>query len=106
MGPISFSTPSVNTSALSGLSAAQKRLDVAANNIANLGTEGFVRSEVTQQAQPAGGVSTTVNRAPEAGENLIADRVEQLQASNTFQANLRSLQTGNELIGSLIDLRA
>lgn len=106
MGPISASTPSFTTSALSGLSAAQKRLDVAANNIANASTEGFRRSEVSQQSQPTGEVSSTVTQSEVPGPDLIADRVEQLQARNAFEANLKSLQTGNETVGSLIDLRA
>ena len=42
--------------AASGLQTAARSLQVVANNVANLGTDGFGRSALQRQAQPDGGV--------------------------------------------------
>lgn len=59
------------SNALSGLSAASKRIEVSANNIANIDSttsvvngqrtnQPFVPQEVVQSSRPAGGVSTSL----------------------------------------------
>ena len=51
---------SVMATALSGLHAASLRLDVAANNLANVNTEGFVPSHVLGSDLAQGGVRSTI----------------------------------------------
>lgn len=92
--------------AQSGLAAAQTRLDTAAFNVANRPTEGFKRSIVTQQTQPSGGVKAVVSRRQDAGEGYVEDRVEQLQAMYDFKANLKVIETADEMIGSLLDIKS
>ena len=87
----------------SGMQAAQAQLQVSANNIANLNTEGYHRQELQQSAQAQGGVSTSVRRAAEAGSDLEADVVAQLQAKNAFLANLAVFKTSNKMQGALLD---
>lgn len=106
MSAITAATNSAAQTAMSGLQAAQVRMDTAAFNVANLPTEGFKRSIVTQQTQPSGGVKTVVSRRQDAGEGYLEDRVEQIQAMYDFKANLKTLQTSNEMIGSLLDIKA
>lgn len=91
---------------LSGVHAAQMRLDAAANNIANGQTPGFKRDQVVQQTQERAGVVTVVGKAQEVGPALAADIIEQMQASLTYRANLRSIQTDQRMQGSLLDLKA
>ncbi|MFT7401271.1 MAG: flagellar hook-associated protein FlgK, partial [Hydrogenophaga sp.] len=56
--PIS-SVSSAHAIGLSGMRAAQQRLDTHAHNIANAATPGFQRQTVVQTAQPGtGGVNT------------------------------------------------
>ena len=105
MNTVTSAAASATASALSGLQAAQVRLDVTANNIANLPTEGFKRSIVTQQAQPSGGVKSVVTRRQDAGEGYVEDRVEQIEALYDFKANLKSLEAADEALGSLLDIR-
>lgn len=71
--------------ALGGLQAARERLDGAAGRIANRAATGL--------DQPA---------AP----SLEADIVAQREASVTYRANLGVLRTEQEMLGSLLDLRA
>lgn len=73
------------STALSGMNVAQARLDVAANNIANLNADNFARKEVVQADLPQGGATVAdVKAAVQSGSNLEADMVTLLQARNTY----------------------
>jgi flagellar hook protein FlgE len=91
---------------LSGLNAAQLRLDSAAHNIANTQTPGFRRQQVVLQAQPEGGVQADIAPPAQAGGSLEADVVDQMSAAYSYKANLRTLQVQDEVLGSLLDARA
>lgn len=91
---------------LSGLKAAQARLDVASHNIANAQTPGFTRQTVTQAAQHSGGVKAEVTQAAVPGADLATDLVGQISASYAFKANLKTIETAQQMTGSLLDLRA
>jgi len=97
----------VSTS-LSGMNAAQTRLDVAANNIANLSTDNFTRKEVVQADLPQGGTKVAdIKSAAQPGNNLEADMVEQLKARNTYMTNLSVFKSNNDmLMGTIIDINA
>ena len=95
----------------SGLRAAQTRLDTAAHNLANAQTPGFRRQLVQQTAVPdAGGVQTQVLReaTPQAAplDHLAGDLVEQRQALYSFAANLKTIETADRMLGSLLDVKA
>jgi flagellar hook protein FlgE len=97
---------SISSIALSGLSAAMLRLDAAGNNIANSQTPGYRRQSVSQTEDAQGGVSTTIERAVEPGENMAQDIVDQMSASYSFKANLRVVKTQDEMLGALLDVKA
>jgi len=90
---------------LSGLNAAQLRLDSAAHNVANAQTPGFRRQQVAQQAMPQGGVQATISAERPPGVSLEAEAVEQMSASYHYKANLRTVQVQDEVMGSLLDIR-
>ena len=87
----------------SGMRAAQAALDTAAHNIANLGTAGFRRQTVAATPLPSGGVTTTLAQAAQAGDNLEADVVAQLQARGAFVANLQVFRAADRMLGTLLD---
>lgn len=89
--------------AVSGMSAAQLRLQTSAHNIANLGTDGFRRQQVQQASNPLGGVRASVAQAQRPGPSLEADVVAQLQARNDFLANLAVFRASDRMTGSLLD---
>ena len=94
-------------SSFSGMSAAQARLDVSAHNIANLGTQNFTRQETRQSDSVNGGVNVSlVSGSASVGNNLEADMVEQFQSKSLYQANLTVLKASNDMIGTLIDIKA
>jgi len=97
---------SVSSISLSGMQAAQTRLDVSANNIANSDTEGFHRQEVVQQADPAGGVDTSIERSSVPGAAMIDDVVNQIAAKQDFLANLAVFKSSSQMLGALLDTKA
>lgn len=88
------------------MNAAQTQLQASAHNVANLATSGFRRQEVVQTAQAGGGVTTQTVRAEAVGSSLEADVVAQLQAKNSFLANLAVFKASNTLMGALLDQKA
>lgn len=100
---ISSSTASM---AVSGLQAAQTRLQVSAHNIANSQTEGFQPLQVEQSSQAGGGVGTQVTRSSQPSAGLEADVVAQLQARNAFLANLSVFKTQDAVLGTLLNAQA
>jgi flagellar basal body rod protein FlgG len=94
---------SVSSIALSGMQAAQASLNTAAHNVANVSTPAFRRQEVIQSTQQGGGVATSPGRSANEGSALEADMVAQLQAKNTFLANLAVFKTNNQMAGALLD---
>lgn len=87
--------------ALSGLNAAQTRMDVAAQNIANAQTEGYRPMQVSQQALAGGGVTVSISeqgRARAAQEDSLgADLIESKTASFAYQANLFSVRIADKM---------
>lgn len=92
--------------ALSGMKAAQTRLDASAHNVANVQTDNFRRHEVTQEAQAAGGTTAIVRQAAAPGEALPRDLVEQISAGYSFVANLKVIKTQQQMSGALLDRKA
>jgi flagellar hook protein FlgE len=93
----------VSSIALSGMQAAQMQLNASANNVANAQTEGFQRRQVQQIPEPGGGVSARDVASTQPGPQLEADLVNQLQAKNSFLANLAVFKTSNAIAGVLLD---
>lgn len=97
----------ISSISLSGMQAAQQRLQASAHNVANLPTEGFRRQEVTQQSRADGaGVDASTRRADAPGAALEADVVDQLLAKNAFAANVAMFRTADRMAGALLDERA
>jgi flagellar hook-associated protein FlgK len=96
----------ISSIALSGLQAAQTRIGSSAHNIANAMTPNFRRQVVAQQSVPGGGVMTTIERSPLAGEALAEDLVAMKLAQHLFAANLKVLRTHDQMLGTLLDEHA
>ena len=115
----------VNTAynaAVSGLQAASLQLRASANNIANSDTDGYQKQQVTTQAGTYG-VEVKVEKvgAAEAPTNTsgnlekVADQrsnvdltdelIEMKAAKNLFEANVKTLQTQENMLGRILDIR-
>jgi flagellar hook protein FlgE len=110
------------SSALSGLIAFSTEINVTAHNIANVGTDGFKPSRTEFGAVESGGVRATIQRSETASPTILNDRVygpAQLELSNVdlveesvhrivaqrgFEANLKALQTADDVLGLIINI--
>jgi flagellar hook protein FlgE len=81
----------------SGLRAAGTQLDVTANNIANVESNGFQASDVSFAdvlgSQPAG-----------SNTNIGDEFVKMMIAQDAFAANAKSIESGNQDLGTIINL--
>ncbi|MFU8818821.1 MAG: flagellar basal body rod C-terminal domain-containing protein [Desulfurivibrio sp.] len=112
-------------SALSGLVALQKKTAATAHNTANVNTDGYKKVRVTlAETTPAGGVAARaevidtpgplVQEQTAAGSELVeqsnvdlAEELPNLMLSRRYyQANLKVVQTENERLGYLLDIKS
>jgi flagellar basal-body rod protein FlgC len=114
--------PAIHT-ALSGLSGFSKTIEVAAHNVANVNTDGFKNSQVEFVEVETGGVLPVIQKDNAAGPMVLKDLGQgpsQVELSNVdlgqeavnliigqrgFEANLRTLQTADLVLGSILDIR-
>lgn len=111
-------------SALSALQAYGTRIQSNANNIANSSTEGFKRTRVLLEDMDPNGVRAVVEKSLEPGPMVYEETskgLDLIELSNVdisnelpsmmlnmafYKANLRTLQTADELMGTVLDLKA
>ncbi len=115
--------PAVN-SALSGLQAFGTKMNSNANNIANVSSEGYKKTRVTLAEQAPQGVKASVETVDSPGAMRLEDTndgsklvelsnvdlAEELPESQLnarfYQANLKTLQSADEMTKSLLDIKA
>jgi len=109
--------------ALTGLTAFGKQLEVVAHNIANVNTDGFKKLRTTFVEAPTSGVLPVVEKDDSSGPTILRDTgrnqlaielsnadlgeelVQQMLAQRNLEANLHTIKTGDALLGSILDLK-
>jgi len=109
-------------SALSGLSAFQKKIGVTANNVANVNTDGFKKSRVTMEESQPQGVQAKIEEVntpgllaleqTQEGESLVEksnvdigeEMANLIVGQRFYEVNLRTLKIEDERLGSLLDI--
>ena len=109
--------------ALSGMTAFGKQIEVVAHNVANVNTDGFKKSRTEFVEIPSGGVLPVVEKDESSGPTVLRDTdgrqsmgelsnvdlgeeaVQRIVAQRSFEANLQTLRTGDALLGSILDMR-
>ena len=111
---------SVSSIALSAMSFASTRLARSAHNVANVNTNGFEASRAVAREVPNGGVAQAVQSTYTASggfargaeevlgssTDLVSETVEQLSAVHQFKAAIKLLETDQEMMKSVLDIRA
>ncbi|MDF0650163.1 MAG: flagellar basal body rod C-terminal domain-containing protein [Nitrospira sp.] len=109
--------------ALSGLTAFSKQVEVVAHNVANVNTDGFKKSRTEFVEIPSGGVLPVVEKDDSSGPTVLRDSggnqtmvelsnvdlgeeaVQQIVAQRSFQANLQTLRAEDAILGSILDTK-
>ena len=110
-------------SALSGLAAFEKEIEVTAHNVANVNTNGFKKSRTEFVSVATGGVLPVVQKDDSAGPTVLnntgyspaqvelsnvdlgEETVNQILAQRGFEANLRTLHTADDMLGTILDMK-
>ena len=114
---------SVNNS-VSALRAFEQKMQVIADNVANVNTEGFKKSRAILKEGPVGDVQVDIERIDTPGRpefetrdgriierelsnvDLVEEIPQTIPTQRGYEANLTILKTKDEMLGSLIDLMA
>lgn len=110
-------------SSIAGINAFLKKMDVAANNVANINTDNYKRrvAEIGQDKNGHPKVNITIDKTPglerprEPGEpegppremsnvNYVEETVSMIEAQYGVKANVKTLQAEEEMLASLIDI--
>ncbi|TKB73354.1 MAG: flagellar biosynthesis protein FlgC [Nitrospira sp.] len=110
-------------SALSGLTAFSTQIDVTAHNVANVNTNGFKKSRTELVAVETGGVLPVIQKNQSAGPFILnntgygpaqlelsnvdlgEEAVNQILAQRGFEANISTLKTVDDMLGTILDIR-
>ena len=110
------------SAATTALSAFNKKMSSTANNIANVISDGYKKSRVNLQEGANGGVTAQVQQIDTPGplkETIQNGEVVETESSNVdlaeeltemiptkaaYSANLKSIRTQEEMMGSLLDI--
>lgn len=108
--------------ALTALAAFRDKMNVTADNVANVNTDEFKKSRVDLEEGSHGGVQAHVQQINTPGvpkESIRNDEIIEVESSNVdlteeltdlistkaaYGANIKTLRAGNEMLGSLLDI--
>ena len=109
-------------STVSALQAYKSQMEVTSNNIANVNTEGFKKSKATLQEGTNGGVQVDIKKVDTPGHRyqaLEGDQMVEKETSNvdlpeevpqmmvtqhSYQANMKVIQTQDEILGNMLNI--
>jgi flagellar basal-body rod protein FlgC len=104
---------------VSGIKAAFKMLDVSAHNTANMDTDGF-KKETAKLEECDGGVVVNIGKDSSPGAmyqsngrlvessnvNYADDAVSRIISKHYLSANIAAFKTADEMVESLLDIKA
>lgn len=111
-------------SALTGLQAFGTKLQSNGNNVANGNTENFKKTMVTNASADPQGVKAQINKTTNPGDNVYQETsagLELVELSNVdlatelvdmnlnstmYKANLKTIETVNDMTGALLNLKS
>ena len=96
---------------VSGMQTAAKRLNITANNVANLQTEGYQAKRAINGDTASGGVDIVEIQSSEAPATPSSSNVDlttevshQIIDKNTYEANAKMLKAQYDTLGTLLDI--
>lgn len=98
------------SSNVSSILSNQTYMNNDANNVANVNTERYVPRETTISETQNGGTKANTSLAADNGSkqsqtDLSKEITDQISIQNIEKANVQSIRTQDEMLGSLLDIR-
>ncbi len=95
---------------ISSIQAHQTMMNTNANNVANVNTDSFVPSD-TRMASNEGSVTANTRQADDNGSlrsqtDLAKEMPDQIIAQDVTAVNATAIKTQDEMLGTLIDMKA
>lgn len=95
---------------ISSIQSHQKMMDTTANNVANVNTDGFVPSS-TRISNTGNSVSASNAKADDTGSaksqtDLAKEIPNEIVAQDATAINVTAIKTQDEMLGSLLDMKA
>lgn len=94
---------STNGIAQSGIEAYNTKMEVTANNVANVNSEDFKASRVTMKEDRNGGVKAEIAQTADRVD-ISREAVEMLSTATGFKANLKVIKSSDEMAQSLLNI--
>jgi flagellar basal-body rod protein FlgC len=109
--------------ALSGLAAFTKQVEITGHNVANIDTEEFKKSNTELVSVETGGVLPVVRKDESSGPTVLSDgghgapikellnldlgeeTVNLILGQRGFEANLQTLNTADQMLGTILDIK-
>ena len=95
---------------IASINSHQSLLNTNANNIANVNTDGFIPKD-TKISNTGNSVTSNTATASDTGSthsqtNLAKELTQQIIAQDTTSLNVSAIKTQDEMLGSLLDIKA
>lgn len=95
---------------IASINSHQNLLNTNANNIANVNTDGFIPKD-TKISNTGSSVSSNTRTATNTGStqsqtDLAKELTEQIIAQDATSLNINAIKTQDEMLGSLLDIKA
>ena len=107
---------------VAALKAFGTKMEVTAKNVANANSDGFKKSRAALTEDAAGGVSTDVQRIETPGPSIVSvenghetkrelsnvdlteEMTEMIVTQHGYNANLKTIETEDEMLGAALDI--
>ena len=98
------------SSNISSMQAHQSMMNTSANNVANVNTDGFVPKDTKmsggQNSVEANLRTSNNNGSTKSQTDLAKEVTDQIIASRATETNVSAIRTKDEMLGSLLDMKA
>lgn len=99
------------SSNVSSILSHQTFLNTNAHNVANVNTDGFIPQNTTIHENGTDSTKAVTSKATDTGAstsqtNLAKEITDQIMIENITEADVVAIRTQNEMLGSLLDIKA
>jgi flagellar basal body rod protein FlgG len=97
------------SAAISGMQLSALRMDISANDVANVNTPGYEQSDLIQVERSPGAAVGTIRRTPNPNQQLSGTDLawefgnEMTVAQTGYSANLKAIRAQDQMLGTLLD---